>query len=59
MVGSGGWLDFKMNKEKIQLLNKIRNKYVEIQQKTSRLDFITDEFIDWIDEVISEVYLKD
>lgn len=48
-----------MNKEKIELLNTIRNKYVEIQQKTSRLDFITDEFIDWIDEVISEVYLKD
>lgn len=46
-----------MNKEKIELLKKIRNKYVEIQQKTSRLDFISDEFIDWIDEVMGDVYL--
>lgn len=48
-----------MRNEKIEFLKIIRNKYVELQQKASRLDFISDEFVDWLDEKISEVYLNE
>lgn len=48
-----------MQNEKIELLKIIRNKYVELQKKVSRLDFISDEFVDWLDEKISEVYLNE
>lgn len=43
--------------ELIKLLNEVREKYVAIQQQNSRLDFISDEFVDWLDDKIGQFYL--